>query len=292
MNTLVVKEECFICKGKVDFLGPSKGYKYFVCSKCKSIQLNPMPTQSELVELYIKKYLMDNENERSMSPEYWKKVSSNYNISILKIIQKHKVKGAILDFGAGYGFLCNMLNSNGYECSGVDLSQDKVAWCNENKIPMINAGIEIFEERKEYFNAITMCAVFEHLSSHVDFLRKMGKGLKKDGLIITLHPTAKIYHLLSYIFRLGRKNFELPSLAGSFTPPWHTAFVSINGMTIIAREAGFIVDGIYPAPQGRLSGILGIIQFILEKVNIVGWNLFGINWPLVTSHIFVLRKLT
>jgi len=292
MNTKTQEKEiCFICDGALNLLGPCKDYKYFVCSKCSSIQLSPMPTPEELEQLYSESYLKENEVENSMSPEYWEKVSSNYNQAILKIIQKHKVNGAILDFGAGYGFLCKLLNNKGYECSGVELSEQKLDYCKKNNMPVIKAGVEIFEQKKEQISAITMCAVFEHLSGHVDFLKKMGEGLKKDGLIITLHPTSKIYILLSFLLRFGNTNKELNQLDGSFAPPWHTALVSIKGMDMIARQSGFEVIGTYPAPQGRLEGILGIIQIILEKVNILGWSLFRSYWPLVTSHIFVLRKV-
>jgi hypothetical protein len=108
-------------------------------------------------------------------------------------------------------------------------------------------------------------------------------------VVITLHPTSKIYRLLAFILRLGNPNRELPRLVDAFAPPWHTTFVSIPAMKIIAEQAGFEVVEVRPSPQGRYVGPLSLIQVGLENINKLGWLIFRTNWPLVTSHIFVLR---
>jgi hypothetical protein len=61
-------------------------------------------------------------------------------------------------------------------------------------------------------------------------------------------------------------------------------------MRRLAEEAGFVVEDVQPAPQGRLPGPLALVQVVLEQVNRVGWVLAGERWPLVTSHVFLLRK--
>jgi len=60
---------------------------------------------------------------------------------------------------------------------------------------------------------------------------------------------------------------------------------------MIARH-GFEIVEIRPAPQGRLGGILGLIQVSLELVNKLGWRAWNTRWPLVTTHIFVFRKVS
>ena len=226
-----------------------------------------------------------------MSPEAWQKVSKNYNDAILKVAERQKLQGPILDFGAGYGFLCQLFVENGYECKGVELSEQKLAYCQERDMPVKKGGLEVFEEHAGEFSAVLMCAVFEHLSEHVASLKRIHGGLKRDGVIITLHPTSKMYSLLALILRLGDRNRELPYLDGSFAPPWHTCFVSIHAMKILAEQAGFEICEISPAPQGRLDGVLGLVQWCLENVNKLGWAAFRGHWPLLTSHIFVLRKM-
>jgi hypothetical protein len=79
-------------------------------------------------------------------------------------------------------------------------------------------------------------------------------------------------------------------LTGAFAPPWHTLFISIRGMKLLAERAGLVVCEVRPAPQGRLGGMLGFIQTCLESINRLGWLILGADWPLHTSHIFVLKK--
>jgi hypothetical protein len=58
---------------------------------------------------------------------------------------------------------------------------------------------------------------------------------------------------------------------------------------MISRH-GFEFLEIRPAPQGRGRGIVDVAQAGLGVVNRLGWNLLGRKWPLLTSHIIVLRK--
>jgi SAM-dependent methyltransferase len=288
-----------ICDGELKFLGPRRGelkatalpreYKYYVCHNCGTIQLNPMPTPEEMAVLYQDCYLSENNMERSTSPETWKEASRTYNESILKELRRHVIGGPVLDFGAGYGFLCQLLNKNGYECTGVELSDQRLVYCRQNNMPVQKGGPEVFHH-KQGLSAVLMCAVFEHLSAHLEFLKQASKGLGEGGIIITLHPTSKVFRLLAFLLRFGMSRRELPHLAGAFAPPWHTMFVSISGMKLLAERAGLQVCNIRPAPQGRLEGVLGFIQACLEAINRIGWLFFGAHWPLHTSHIFVLKR--
>jgi len=295
-----MQDTCAICDGDLKFLGPRRGelnvmgppteYTYYVCRNCGTIQLSPMPTREELSGLYKDHYLSQNEMERSTSPDMWKAASKTYNDSILEEVRRHNISGPVLDFGAGYGFLCELLNKNGYECSGVELSDDRLVYCQQNNMPVQKGGPEVFDQRQGELAAVLMCAVFEHLSAHADFLKQALKGLNNNGVIITLHPTSRVFRLLAFLFRLGITRRELPHLAGAFAPPWHTTFVSLRGMNILAERAGLEVCDIRPAPQGRLEGMWGCIQVCLEAINRIGWFFFRTNWPLHTSHIFVMKR--
>src|SRR4051794_26520043 len=113
---------CEICDGQLKFLGFRRGesasaarprrYEYFVCRDCGSIQLAPMPTPETLADLNREEYLSGNAMERSTSPEEWREASRTYNKSMLEAVRQHAGRGPLLDFGAGYGFLCELLNKN------------------------------------------------------------------------------------------------------------------------------------------------------------------------------------
>jgi SAM-dependent methyltransferase len=292
-------DSCVICDGELKFLGFRHGeprntassthYKYYVCRNCGSIQLGPMPSPQTLAVLNEECYLSGNEMERSMSPEAWERASRTYNESILETVRDHGIRGPLLDFGAGYGFLCELLNKNGYSCTGVELSDERLVYCRANNMPVQKGSTEVFHQSPGV-SAVLLCAVFEHLSAHREFLEQAKEALREDGVIITLHPTSKTFRLLAFLFRFGMSRRELPHLTGAFAPPWHTMFISIRGMKLLAEQAGLEVCEVRPAPQGRLGGVLGFIQAGLESVNRLGWSIFGAAWPLHTSHIFVLKR--
>jgi hypothetical protein len=154
-----------------------------------------------------------------------------------------------------------------------------------------HGGIELLELIDERISAIVMCAVFEHLVDHNVWLERFNRLLPINGYVVTLHPTAACYRLLGNLFRLGNRQRELPELHGAFFPPWHTAFFSLKGMKIIAERQGFEVVDIRPASQGNLGGLFGFVQKCLQLINIMGFKIVGLNWPLITSHVFVLKKI-
>ena len=138
---------------------------------------------------------------------------------------------------------------------------------------------------------MVLCTVFEHLVDHDNWLNRANCLLECGGLFVTLQPTAPFANLLGRIVRLGNLHAPLPALHQVFCPPWHTVFFSLKGMEILMSRHGFALLEIRPAPQGRMRGTMGVAQVGLEMVNRLGWSLVGQRWPLVTAHIFVLKKV-
>ncbi|OGI18272.1 MAG: hypothetical protein A3B68_04350 [Candidatus Melainabacteria bacterium RIFCSPHIGHO2_02_FULL_34_12] len=294
-NVIEERKICKICDQKLIFFGPKDNYCYFICKDCLSIQLNPMPLADELEKLYKESYMKENAREVITSTEDWYKESYTYNIAILNSIKQFtslNTNDLILDFGAGYGYLADLLNKNGFNCIGLELSKERLQYCAmNNKTNIEKGGIKDLTRYKNKISVIVMCAVFEHLSNQEEFMEIVVSTLKQNGYFITLHPTSKIYELISKVIRFGNTKKELPYLQGAFAPPWHVAFISIKGMKILAKKTDFEIVKILPAPQGRMKGLTGLIQIILETTNKIGWFFFKEKWPLVTSHIFVMKKI-
>ena len=114
--------------------------------------------------------------------------------------------------------------------------------------------------------------------------------LAPHGLFITLQPTAPFADLMGRVVRFGNVRAPLPALHQFFCPPWHTVFFSLDGMKQLMAKHGFELLDIHPAPQGRMPGVMGLAQRVLETINRVGWRLMGRSWPLLTAHTFVFRK--
>ena len=249
-----------------------------------------MPDNEELKKAYLEQYASANQTREMSDPEYWETAGESYRQDILQTIINHKLSGLIVDFGAGWGHLCKLLNNHGFNCKGVEISSDMSSYAQNKGLPVQNGSIELIE-RMENISSIVMCAVFEHLTDHDLWLKRFNRILPIGGTLVTLHPTAACFILVGTLVRFIKFNRKLPELHGAFCPPWHTAFFSLKGMEIIAGKNGFQIIDIQPASQGNAGGVTGFIQKMLGLVNWAGSRMMKLKWPLITTHIFVLKKI-
>lgn len=278
---------CIACKGKLSLFGRRLHYEYHRCSACGTIQLFPLPDEAGIANSYASKYAGVSHYESD--PDLCRTSARTYYQSIIKTLKDYKVEGPVLDYGAGWGGLCEMLIDNGFKCQGIEMSYDMVTYCQRRGLPVKYGDIRTLEGKK--FSALALCTVFEHLVAHDSWLAYANQLLRQNGLLVTLQPTAKFANFMGRMVRLYNLNVPLPQLHQVFCPPWHTAFFSFNGMRILADRHGFDLLEILPAPQGRERGLTGLAQRCLELVNRFGWHLIGEGWPLLIAHIFVFRKV-
>ena len=290
-----MEKKCFVCNGELSLFGPRQRYAYYRCTKCATLQLFPMPDEAYLKKAYADLYATAGQTDEINDPDYWAVAGQAYREDILKAVNANKITGPLVDFGAGWGHLCELLIKNGLDCTGVEVSHEMSSHAIRQGLAIRQGSYEALKkevaENRSGLEAILMCAVFEHLTDHYTWLKRFNRLLPEKGYIVTLHPTAACYTLAGYIFRLWHTKRELPEFHGSFCPPWHTALFSLQAMNIMAERTGFKIIDIRPVSQGDVGGITGLVQQALGFVNRIGCFLLGNKWPLVTTHIFVLQKI-
>lgn len=167
------------------------------CNSCGLQQLFPTPTVNEDIEYYDK-----NPHDKEVTPsfdiedvyrkfEYQNKYRVNYLINDIKIDKNWK----ILDYGCGYGFLMEMLIDDGYDVEGVEISEDRLKVIKQRqgnldrvrKFNLLNDE-KIPDELIEKYDCVMLFHVIEHITSPVDFLKKVKKLIKKDGFIFMEMP--------------------------------------------------------------------------------------------------------
>ncbi len=182
-----------------------------------------------------------------------------------------------------------MLIADGFQCRGLDLSRDMVAYYQKLGLPVSHGNLTALGTAR--VSALVLCAVFEHLVNPEAWLKHASQVIEMNGLLVTLQPTASFANLMGRLLRLGSVSTPLPALHQVFCPPWHTVLFSLEGMKTLASRYGFKLLEIRPAPQGRSRGLLGLAQVCLESINRVGWHVAGVRWPFLISHVFVFRKI-
>jgi 2-polyprenyl-3-methyl-5-hydroxy-6-metoxy-1,4-benzoquinol methylase len=249
-----------------------------------------MPSEADMLAAYATGFDAGEQFEEYASPDWWRRVSRTYQDAMVQTLNDHRVTGTVLDCGAGWGVFVERYVAEGFTARGIEPSHGQAAYARSRGLIVEQGTLASLHGRDADISAITMFAVFEHLTDHAGLLADAYRLLKPGGLLITAHPTAACYNIVGNLIRLGNKHRQLPYLAAAFAAPWHTALMSVEGTKQLIHDAGFKLIDIRPAPQGRFDGMHGAIQIGLEFVNRVGWKLAGTRWPLVTTHIFVCQK--
>ena len=290
VTTKTVKDSarCVACGGTLTLFGPRLQYEYHRCVQCGTIQLYPLPSAAELARAYSAEYATAGHYEADA--DRCRMSARTYYQNIAGVLKRYDTKGLVVDYGAGWGGLCELLIAEGFYVQGVEPSDTMAAHCRKKGLPVQHGDLSVLHDKEGQIGTFALNTVFEHLVAHDAWLSFVHRLLAPHGLFVTLQPTAPFADLLGRVVRFGNVCAPLPALHQFFCPPWHTVFFSLDGMKHLMAKHGFELLDIRPAPQGRMGGMLGLAQVVLETINRVGWTLMGRSWPLLTAHIFVFRK--
>ena len=136
--------------------------------------------------------------------------------------------GKVLDVGCGAGGNLKALQDQGWEPSGIEISEVAAAHARELVTGNIHTGtLESAPFSPQSFDLILMSHSLEHLPSPVDALRRVHRLLKDDGLVVVTVPNAD-----SVEFKLfGRWWFPLD-------PPRHFYHFDKRSLSGIFAQAG------------------------------------------------------
>ena len=283
---------CIACGAELVFLGRQNSYDHGSCTACRSIQVAPLPSVEDVLRAYQhSQYSKDNSHGQGDGDAVRKSSRPHYDC-IKDALKSQSVSGSVLDYGAGWGGLVEVLRKSGFDASGLEMSQGMVEECRKRGLPIRAGDFSTVKIPDASLGAVTMCGVFEHLLTPDHFLDQVHAALNKDGLFISLQPTAPFARLLAKCLRFGSDQRELPKSFYVFDPPWHVALLSLTGMRKLTERHGFELLDIRPVPQGSLPGWTGVLQAVVNQVNKAGWAVARTYWPLMVSHLFIFRKVS
>jgi SAM-dependent methyltransferase len=287
-NTAKQTTRCVACGGTLTLFGPRLQYEYHRCVQCGTIQLYPLPSAVELARAYAAEYATAGHYQADA--DRCRTSARPYYHSILDALKDYHAEGLVVDYGAGWGGLCELLIAQGFHVQSVEPSDRMAAYCRKKGLPVEQGDLSALQIKEGQIGTFALNTVFEHLVAQDAWLRHVHRLLAPHGLFVTLQPTAPFADFMGRVVRFGNMRAPLPALHQFFCPPWHTVFFSLEGMKQLMAKHGFELLDIRPAPQGREQGVIGLTQVALETINRVGWRLMGHSWPLLTAHTFVFRK--
>lgn len=238
------------------------------CRSCGLIYLNPRPLESKQGQYYNINYYRNNISGFNSIIEHWWTVYVNSRRK--RMVKKYKQKGKILDLGCGAGDFLDVFKSDSFDLYGVEPNLQGYSLSSKKikgrifKDGLINCGFT-----KDYFDAVTLWHVFEHLDNPKQELNEIKRILAADGLLFISVPNAN-----SIGFKMsGGQWFHMDS-------PRHLYNYTPATLGNLLNKSGFrVVKMVFPSFEYPLD-------FYHSMLNKLGEN--GIIRVLLMLPIFIL----
>ncbi|HHT9138097.1 MAG TPA: class I SAM-dependent methyltransferase [Candidatus Wunengus sp. YC60] len=218
----MIETQCFICETDdsepfllaKDTLGiTDQVFSLSKCRGCGLVFLNPSPDPKEMEAFYPDGYWARRE---SRIEGYYRDIITHFEIRTLrKFLGKG---GRLLDVGSGAGEFLYCAKRLGFDCYGVEVSEDMVKYSIETfgLKNVVNSDLLSASFEDSFFDIIVFNHVVEHLYNPLETLMEARRILKRDGILVI-----QIQNIDSCQFRaFGKKwlGLSLPQHLYQFTP--------------------------------------------------------------------------
>jgi len=231
---MINNNKCILCEStNFKKIFTHQNSKILRCLECNFIFQRPLPTETQLKDMYQEEALLDN--------PYFDGLKKNYdqnNPAVL--VYKKELKfladiikpGKVLDIGCAYGVFLDIARNFGWQPYGIEISEKMADYARSQfNLPVIQGTIAETSYENNFFQLITLWDVIEHLSDPLGVLEKCYKALEKYGLILIF--TININSLIAKLAHLSSK-------AKTFLYDCqHINFFSYDTLSALLRKVGF-----------------------------------------------------
>jgi len=160
--------------------------------------------------------------------------------------------GRLLDIGCGIGNFLNQMSNLGWKAEGLDTDSQVVQICRDAGLKARQGTLESQNYPDNYFDAITMKHVIEHLFDPVGLLKECKRILKPDGRLVLLTPNFE---------STGHNTFK--SLWLGLDVPRHLFLFTAKTLSETIQKGGLNVVKI--STTGRISEFFWLVSYNLKR---------------------------
>lgn len=236
------------------------------CDNCGLVRLDPRLAESRIADLYQTDYFDGNhcigyQNYERDRPLYERTFAHR-----LKLIQRFKPQGKLLDIGCGPGYFLNVAATHGFDVFGLDLSSYAVEQCQPRFPGRVQRGpLRPGQFPDGSFDVITMFDLFEHVYEPREFVSHLHTITKDEGIVVITTPNQR-----SLLARLSGRKW------GSFKIPEHVFFYSPETLKRIVAPH-FNIE--YMRSEGQFCSL----EFLSERLKTLNRPLGRVMLPMVRS---------
>lgn len=295
MEHTVSIQKCPICEGTSfskhsivnDHMVSQEDFTIVKCDSCGFLITSPRPADDQLGRYYESEdYISHSNTKKSLFSRAYQLVRNKAVRDKRKWVEAHSRKGQILDMGCGTGHFLNECKLNGWDITGVEVSE--VARANaftEHGIKPLSSFDEVKEDSNQ-FNAISMWHVLEHLPNLNEHLNKFHKILKDDGALFIAVPNHESLDAVHYgpqwaawdvpihlwhfskssMKNLAEKNgFEITEIKNMAFDSFYVSLLSEKYKNGSMRPIHAFLTGLRSNLAGRSSKNMSSLVYVLKK---------------------------
>jgi SAM-dependent methyltransferase len=161
-------------------------FSYLKCQGCGLVFLSPRPDGKEALQFYQQDYYGENPQKFHSALEVLRLVFA-WN-RMRRVGKFFPGPGKALDIGCGEGTFLRLLQKEGWECHGKELSAESASRSSRFGISVSVGQIDVQRLPPHSFDLITLWHVLEHLPEPMKTLAIVTKLLKKGGILAVSTP--------------------------------------------------------------------------------------------------------
>lgn len=209
LNFLLARRERFVdancpaCESSGDNIFVKNHISYSQCQSCRTVFVNPRPSESLLHEFY----------EQSAVYEFWNKfifpasekvrrerIFAPRVKRLLDICKKYSVvTDSLLEVGAGFGTFCEELRATRsfQSITALEVTPELADTCRQRGFDVFQIPVERLRVPDQTFSVIASFETLEHLFSPKQFVISCKRLLKPGGLLVLSTPNYYGFDILT-----------------------------------------------------------------------------------------------
>jgi len=207
------------------------GYTFVRCNECDHIYSNPQVNEEVVLECYGQAESNEIWVDVLLSEEQYKQDEEKFKHMLQIIEGLCPLKGKVLDIGCSIGLFLKIAKETGWDGIGLELGERAIRYAREKfRLDVRQQTLEQASFKDEYFDAVTLFGVLEHMPRPSWTLDQVYKSLREGGVLAIEVPN--VCSLAARVMR--EKTF-------TFDGRNHLQYFSIETLKKFLVKSGFQV---------------------------------------------------
>lgn len=205
------------------------------CLNCGLLYTMPRPDKDKIGAYYkSEEYYSHQENNKGFIPKIYESVKSINLKHKYKLAAKGLQNGKLLDIGCGVGDFLHTAELHGWDCMGVEPSEDAKAIARKRMNAKLISSEDLESIPDAYFDVITMWHVLEHVDDLKWQVHQLQRLIKPHGRVVIAVPNYKSYD--GQYYKELWSAYDVPRHLNHFNKVVLTKIFKTSGLELISMD--------------------------------------------------------